>query len=166
MATPILFPAGPNGESELPPGIPETFPLETENTISTLWEIVARVMNRGATLKDESGSVLVEFAMCSIVLILLLLGGIDCALVERDITSVNWLAEQGAVCLSRASQGCSVQSYVASAGAGLGLVPDNLSVTIIGTRTVTVSYAFGSGKAMAFSPWFRNLNLSATASTS
>ena len=163
MATPILFPAGPNGESELPPGIPETFPLETENTISTLFEIVARVMARAC---DESGSILIEFAMCSIVLILLLLGGIDMALVERDITSINWLAEQGAVCLTKASQGCSVQSYVASAGAGLGLVPDNLSVTIIGTRTVTVSYAFGSGKAMAFSPWFRNLNLSATASTS
>src|ERR1035437_835210 len=82
---------------EVPPSISET----TETTISTLWEIVARIM--GAA-KDEVGQALLEFAIITPVVLLLMFGAIDVEIAVMDLGSVHFPAEQAAICQTRAAQ--------------------------------------------------------------
>src|ERR1039458_1678547 len=99
MTARILTPASPNWD-ELPL---ETDPLTYKDVIERLTKLVDRTFARA---RDEVGQALLEFAIVTPIFLLLMFGALDVELALADLGSVRFIAQQAAICETRAAQGC------------------------------------------------------------
>jgi hypothetical protein len=138
--------------------VPEAQPanLHPEKIISLGKRIPGMRLVRPARPLGQRGSVLLEFALCLPVLMVLLLGSLDLLLCLTCNGDVHSLADAGAQCIVTPSCGNAVQ-YVQGAAAGLSLNPAQLTVSQSG-NSITVSYGY---QPVSFV--FPAVNLSATA---
>jgi hypothetical protein len=106
----------------------------------------------------QRGAVLVEMAIALIVLLTVICGGFDMAMCASAKSSTAWIAREAANNLAMIP-GYNVSGYAASAAAGVGLNPANLSCSPSGPAAVTCSYTYNA----LFFAWPPTLTLSATA---
>lgn len=105
--------------------------------------------------KRAAGSVLVEFALCLPLLLLLILGGIDLDIAAQAKQNLSYVVTASATCID--TPNCDPAALAQQNAAGLNLNAQYLTVTVNG-KTVTGAYAY-----QPFSPFLPVLNLSATA---
>ncbi len=85
----------------------------------------------------EAGQAIIEFALTFSLFLVLLLGGIDVAWDVNQKSNFDYVVTQAATCVATA--GCDWSTLSVQTATGLGLIPANLTLTVIGTA-VTGTY--------------------------
>jgi hypothetical protein len=136
-----------------PPKPPRFLPKKIDG-----WKLLSTRKFLSQLPKNQRGSVLLEFALCLPVLLLLILGGLDLSLLASAKSSTNYIATTTAACLARTPANCaSPQSYAQSLAQGLGLYG---TIAASGSyQALTVTYQWSP-----CSPFFSAATLTATAS--
>jgi hypothetical protein len=96
---------------------------------------------------------LLEFAVCTPIFLLLCLGGFDLNALMLARQNVNFLAGSSASCIAT---GCDPAAVAYGNASGLGMDTSRLTVTVDG-KTVTVVYA-----TVPVSPFLPSYNMTAT----
>lgn len=97
--------------------------------------------------RKERGQAMIEFAIILPVFFLLIFGSIDIYLAVIAKGSLNYVAEETAVCVSRNPTACpDPQAYAAQIGGGLGLSGAALQITKTSSspksNTITAVYTY------------------------